>query len=124
MVYYRALRQHFCQTKSFKHSSKRNVSMMVIGKHRAYLKSLRHHIKGFIITFLVGFSGNLRGKTLGVGLINATRISSPPDNFQNRLFPFYSMFRVKKCGEYSGSFHNVLSSTKALFEWKNTNGPF
>ncbi|CAI4767787.1 CCQ_1a_G0033920.mRNA.1.CDS.1 [Saccharomyces cerevisiae] len=58
MVYCRALRQLFCQTKSFKHSSKRNVSMMVIGKHRAYLRSLRHHIKGFIITFLVSFSRN------------------------------------------------------------------
>lgn len=90
MVYYRALRQHFCQTKSFKHSSKRNVSMMVIGKHRAYLKSLRHHIKGFIITFLVSFSRNLHGKTLDVGSINATRISSPPDNFLNWVFSFYS----------------------------------
>jgi hypothetical protein len=96
----------------------------MIGIHRLYLRNLRCLIKGFIITFLVGFSGNLRGKTLGVGLINATRISSPPDNFQNRLFPFYSMFRVKKCGEYSGSFHNVLSSTKALFEWKDANAPF
>ncbi|CAI5206994.1 BBT_HP_G0011820.mRNA.1.CDS.1 [Saccharomyces cerevisiae] len=90
MVYYRALRQHFCQTKSFKHSSKRNVSMMVIGKHRAYLKSLRHHIKGFIITFLVSFSRNLHGKPLDVGSINATRISSPPDNFLNWVFSFYS----------------------------------
>ncbi|CAI4386196.1 CDN_1a_G0025580.mRNA.1.CDS.1 [Saccharomyces cerevisiae] len=90
MVYYRALRQHYCQTKSFKHSSKRNVSMMVIGKHRAYLRSLRHHIKGFIITFLVSFSRNLHGKTLDVGSINATRISSPPDNFLNWVFSFYS----------------------------------